>query len=117
MAASLDDILTTQKNGVVGINNISDVNLSSIGTLNSGEITAKTVFTSKYNYIVRISVIVAGSSTGMIYDANTTTAATTGARLAVIQNTVGIYDIKLACNNGIVIEPGTGGMVVAMTYS
>jgi hypothetical protein len=117
MAASLDDILTAQKNGVIGINNISDVNLSAIGTLNSGEITAKTAFSSKYNYVVRISVIVAGSSTGMIYDATNTGAATTGTRVAVIQNTVGIYDIKLACNSGIVIEPGTGGMVLAMTYS
>lgn len=41
--ASLDDILTTQKNGVVGINGLTQAFLRYIGTITSVSLSADTV--------------------------------------------------------------------------
>jgi uncharacterized hydantoinase/oxoprolinase family protein len=116
MGASLDDILTTQKNGVQGINGLTHATQNLAGTVNSYEISASTYLATNANWCAKVSVIVAGSTTGMIYDASSVTTAVTGVRLAVIPNTVGIYTINMPVNKGIVITPGTG-MIVAVSYS
>ena len=41
--ASLDDILTTQKNGVVAINALNNITLGAAGTVTSVTVTAPTV--------------------------------------------------------------------------
>lgn len=114
--ASLDDILTTQKNGVQGINNLNQTTQSVAATTNSYEISSTQFFKIAYGWVGKISVIVAGSTTGTIYDAASASLAGTGNRLAIIPNTVGIYTINMPVNDGIVVTPGTG-MVVAMSYS
>jgi len=67
-------------------------------------------------WVAKISVIVAGSTTGMVYDANSVAGAVNGNRLYVIANTVGIQTVMMPVNNGIVIVPGSG-MIVAVSYS
>lgn len=116
MAASLDDILTAQKNGVQAINSVNNTNQSLQGSVNSGEISTTKYFKTQYGWVARISVIVAGSTTGMIYDANSVAGAVTGNRLYVIQNTVGIQSVMLPVNNGIVVTPGTG-MILTISYN
>jgi len=114
--ASLDDILTTQKNGVQGINGLNHTTQNLAGTVNSYEISASTYLATAAGWMAKVSVIVAGSTTGTIYDANSVGTAVTGVRLAIIPNTVGIYTINMPVNKGIVITPGTG-MIVAVSYS
>lgn len=116
MAASLDDILTTQKNGVVGINGVADTMYNLEGYRNSREVTAKTSLQTGDSWVARVSVIVAGSTTGLIYDAPSAAAAAVGNRLFVIPNTVGIHEVKLPANQGVVVEPGTG-MILCVSFS
>ena len=114
--ASPDDFLTAQKNGVQGINALNHTTQNLAGTINTYEISAATYFATPIGWVAKVSVIVAGTTTGTIYDANSVATAVTGVRLAVIPNTVGIYTINMPVNKGIVITPGTG-MIVAVSYS
>jgi hypothetical protein len=114
--ASLDDILTTQKNGVQGINSLDSTTRNLAGAVNSGTITASTYLKTQYGWVGKVSVIVAGSAAGTIYDTSSVANASTSNRLAIIPNTVGIYPINMPVNTGIVVTPGTG-MVLAMSYS
>jgi len=114
--ATLDDILTTQKNGVQGINGVNTTTQNIAGKVNSYEISTETYLPTVANWCAKVSVIVAGSASGMIYDASSVASAGTGNRLAVIPNTVGIYTINMPVNKGIVVAPGSG-MIVAVSYS
>jgi hypothetical protein len=121
MAATLDDILTTQKNGVIGINQIYNTMLLQGGKVNSLEVSASKVISDKAGWIARVSVIVAGSTTGTLYDASSITSgvgvlAATGNRVAIVSNTVGIQTIDIPVANGIVFIPGSG-MIAVVTYS
>lgn len=116
MTASLADILTTQKNAVIGVNNLSDTLYNLEGFRNSREVSATALLQQGDSWVARISVIVAGSSTGLIYDAPSVGLAGTGNRLYVIPNTVGIHEVKLPANQGIVVTPGTG-MILCVSFS
>lgn len=77
--ATLDDILTTQKNGVVAINNLNQTLLSVYNNLNyvsgtttSNGINANTAVATSGGRLARMSVITAGSSAGTIYNYATT---------------------------------------------
>lgn len=71
--------------------------------------------------VCRVSVLVAGSAPGAIHDvtgadaAAAIAAAAAANQLAVIPNTVGIYDLDLPCASGIVYKVGTG-QTVAISY-
>lgn len=113
--ASLDDILTTQKNGVVAVNQIAENAFGVQGRKNALEITAPTVIHTGEAWVARVSVIVAGSD-GAIYDANNTAAAVTGKRLCIIPATVGIIDVLMPVTRGIVVSPGSG-QIVTVSYT
>lgn len=105
--ATLDDILTTQKNGVVAINNISQYlktanelivyyqgSSTSVGTTTSGKVI------SGSGRLVRISVITAGTTQGTIYNyltVPTTATSGTGATATVT------YSGTLSVTNGDII--------------
>lgn len=114
--ASLDDILTVQKNGVIAINNLYHETVNADGFLNALEITTKTLVQAGKGKVISVAVIVAGSSDGTIYDAASTAAAVAGRRLCLFDMAVGIYAIRMPVQQGIVIEPGTG-MTVSVAYS
>jgi predicted nucleic acid-binding Zn ribbon protein len=115
MPASLDDILTAQKNGVVAINNLAQTTIRSVGTQTSSTVTAATVVFTGAGFIVNFSVVVAGSANGMIYDGNTTSPAAADA-LCVTPTTVGVYSAGQVFTSGLVIVPGTG-QSINVTYS
>ena len=116
LMASLDDILTTQKNGVQGINSLTNITRNLAGALNSSEISTSTYFETAAGWVGKISIIEAGTTPGTIYDTTSVLAAATGNRLALIPNSIGIYTINMPVNNGIVVAPGDG-QIVAMSYS
>ena len=115
MPASLDDILTAQKNGVVAINNLAQTTIRSIGTQTSLTVTAATVVFTGGGYIVNFSVVVAGTAAGLIYDANNTSPTAPDA-LCVTPATVGIYSAGQVFTSGLVVVPGTG-QSINVTYS
>lgn len=79
-------------------------------------ITASTVLKASPGRAVRVSVIVAGSAAGSLNDCATTGAAAASNEVAVIPNTVGVYEIDWPCGTGIVIVPGTGQTLAAVVY-
>jgi hypothetical protein len=112
--ASLSDLLTAAKNIVTSVNQLGQTYLQVQGSKFYSDITAATLIQTGQGRVARVSVIVAGSSVGAIYDANS--AAATTNQVWVIPNTVGITEISLPVNNGIVVTPGTG-QTVAISYS
>ena len=117
--ASLDDLLTTQKNGVQAINSyVNALNLHA-GTNNTKEIAAATtqVIKTTSGWLANISVIVAGSTTGFIYDTNNSSNLT-GNRIYAIPSTlaIGVYQIQMPFAAGLTIVTGTGS-IVAIGYT
>jgi len=78
-------------------------------------ITATTVVKTTAGRIAKISVIVAGSGAGSVYDAATTGAAGAANEVAVIPATAGVVNIDFPVSNGIVVSPGTG-QTLAISY-
>lgn len=112
--ASLDDIVTVQKNGVTALNNINQTNPKTVGQLTSVTVTAATVIVSGSGRLVNFSVVVAGAA-GTIYNANALSPAASAA-LAAVPAVVGIYPAGLFFTNGLVVSPGSG-QSVNVTYS
>jgi hypothetical protein len=108
--ASLDDLLTAQKNGVVAINQVATNAFGVQGRKTALEITTDTVIHTGEAWVARLSVIVAGAAGG-VYDSNTVAGATTGTQLCVIPATVGIHEVLMPVTKGIVIKPGAGQKV------
>lgn len=105
--ASLDDILTTQKNGVVAANQIAENTFGVQGRKTALDLTAATLIHTGEAWVARLSVLVAGAA-GAVYDANTIATATAGRKLCVIPATVGIHEIFMPVSRGIVVVPGAG---------
>lgn len=114
--ATLDDILTTQKNGVIGLNNLNQTYAYLGGKLTSSTATSQVVAVTGSGRLVSISVIVAGTTNGTVNNAQTTTLAAASNALVAIPNTIGVYQCGCAFTNGLVITPGTG-QSVNVTYS
>ena len=114
--ASLDDLLSAQKNGVVNLANIVQAYLRVQGTMTSSTVSADTVIITGKGYLSRFCVIDGGSADGAIHNASSTVAATSGNTLCVIPQTAGIYDAGLVFNNGLKIVVGTGQKVNVTYY-
>ena len=114
MAASLDDILTASKNIASALNQLGQTYLTVEGSKSYTNITTATLVQSGQGRIARVIVVVAGSSTGSIYDAASVTA--TNDKLLTIPTTIGVGEANIPVNNGIVVAPGTG-QTVAIVYS
>ena len=112
--ASLSDILTTTKNIVTALNQLGQTYLDVEGTTSYTNITGATLVKSGQGRIARLVVVVAGSGTGSVYDASSATA--TNDKLLTIPTTIGIVEVNIPVNNGIVVAPGTG-QTVAIVYS
>jgi len=116
MTASLTDILTTQKNGVVAINNLAQATARGLGTQTSVTVTAATLIFNGPGYLVSFSVVVAGSSAGTISNTNAVSTVAASNALCVIPATVGVVKVGQVFSTGLVVTPGTG-QSVNVTYS
>jgi hypothetical protein len=105
---SLSDLLTAAKNIVLAINALAQNYLNVQGSINFAGITAPTVVKASSGRIARVSVIVAGSSTGFIYDGASLSATTKP--LYVIPMAVGTepYEVNMPTSFGLLVVPGTG---------
>jgi hypothetical protein len=113
--ASLDDILTIQKNGVVGINGLTQAVLRYIGTNTTASV-ATTLVVAGAGRVVNVSIVDGGSAEGYIYNARSAASLTDSQKLAVIGMTAGVTVLNLVFTAGLVIVPGTG-QLVNVTYS
>jgi len=112
--ASLSDILTAAKNIVTALNQLGQSFLQVEGSNMQSNITSATLVKTGQGRIARVIVVVAGSSTGAVYDASSATA--TNDKLLTIPTTLGVGEANIPVNNGIVVAPGTG-QTVAIVYS
>ena len=113
--ASLDDILTTQKNGVIAINSYVNLLTNHDGTSSTKEISTNKVINTSSGWLATVSVIVAGSTQGYLYDTNSTSA-TSGNRIYAVPNTLGVYQVQIPFATGLVFIPGTGS-IISVGYS
>jgi hypothetical protein len=116
MAASLDDLLTAQKNGVVAINTLGQATLRGLGAVTSSTVTATTLVIAGGGYLVNVSVVVAGSTSGLISNFASTTSVPASSALMATPTTVGVYRAGQVFTTGLVITPGTG-QSINVTYS
>ena len=114
--ASLDDILTTQKNAVIALNNYNRTIVLGQGTATSSTVSASALVVTGAGRLVSISVVEAGSASGKIHDASTVAGATAANAMAGIPNTVGVHMAGTVFTDGIVVIPGSG-QSVCVTYS
>jgi len=116
--ASPSDVLTALKNLVVALNAAAQAfnNVNGISTKEA--IKAPTVLKTTPGRVAAVSIIVAGSSTGMIYDS--TNLETLTAPLWVIPEAASTtgepYVVNLPTDSGIVVIPGTG-MSVTVSWA
>ena len=121
MGASLDDILTAAKNLVVATNSIaaairdgSQAYLNVNGALSAPGMTATALVKVGPGRVGSVSVIVPGTTTGMIYDSAGTASLVNP--ICVIPMTVGVFTVDLPVQFGVVVAPGTG-QTVSVGYS
>ncbi len=112
--ASLSDILTTAKNIATAINGVAQTYVAVQGARVQQNITGNTVVNNAAGRLAMVTVTTAGSSVGVIYDANDTS--TTTRPIYTIPNTVGVVFVNLPVVYGIVVTPGTG-QAVTVSYS
>jgi hypothetical protein len=107
--ASLSDILTAIKNLVEAVNNASQAYRNVNGISTKEAITVPTVVKTSPGRIAAISVIIAGSAPGTVYDSSQVSVPT--APLYVIPNTVGVFVVNLPTDTGLLVVPGSGQTV------
>jgi hypothetical protein len=87
------------------------------GTATTLDITAATVVKSSPGRVFTVSVLVAGSAAGGVYDNTLTTGNTVANQIGVIPNTAGVINFNaMPTTNGIVVTPGTG-QTLAISWS
>ena len=116
MSASLSDILTTQKNGVVALNNIASNNIKFQGTATSATVTANTLVVIGKGRLVNYAVVVAGTGVGGVYDSATIADAAAANQLCATVETLGVFETGQIFTNGLVIKPGAG-QSINVTYA
>ncbi len=107
--ASLSDILTVAKSLATAVNGLIQTYLNVQGAQNFAGITVPTVIKTSSGRIAVVSVVVAGSAPGMIYDASVLGATTKP--LCVIPNTDGPFVANIPTSFGLLVVPGTGQTV------
>ena len=120
--ANLDDILTTQKNGVVAINALTDVLAqfkaiyeSAVGSSSYLGVTEDALVYSGSGRLVNV-VVTAAAAGGTVHDASSVSGANSNNIIFPIPNTVGLSLVNFPFLDGIVIKPAAGS-VISITYS
>jgi len=110
--ASTSDILTTLKNLVVALNAAARAFIDVNGVSTAEGITAPTVVKTTPGRVASISIIVAGSTTGMLYDSpNLTQSAPLWVIPAAGATNGEPYVVNMPTDSGLMVSPGTGQTV------
>lgn len=87
------------------------------GTNTTLDITAAAVIKASPGRVYTVSVLVAGSAAGGVYDNTLTTGNTVANQIGVIPNTAGVLNFNaMPTAAGIVVVPGTG-QTLAISWS
>lgn len=116
--ASLDDIATIQKNGVIGVNTLNLTLVRLYGSTTSSTVvnTTPTQVIMGSGRLVNVSVTVAGTTPGIVYNSASTGAVAATNALVPVPNTIGVHPVNQLFTNGLVIVAGTG-QSLNVTYS
>lgn len=115
--ASLDDMLSCHKSGVVQLSLLATAQRRISGTVTTAVATSQTLVITGPGRLVRYSVLVKGSAQGTINNANSTgSAAATNAMTVTRDDAEGVYECGLEFTNGLVITPGSG-QSICVTYT
>jgi hypothetical protein len=114
--ASTSDVLTAIKNIVTALATAAQNYLNVQGLINAANISTPTLVSTKEGRICSVSVLTAGSATGLIYDGALLTATTKP--IYVIPTSVGTepYVVNMPLSFGLLVVPGSG-QVVTVSYS
>jgi len=112
--ASLSDLLTTAKNIASAINGVAQTYVAVQGARIQQNITATAVVNNAAGRLAMVTVTTAGTTVGVIYDADAT--GITTRPIYTIPNTVGVVFVNLPVVYGIVVVPGTS-QAVTVSYS
>ena len=114
--ASLDDILTTQKNGVVAINLLNQTGIRELGSITSNSVTAPFLVFTGAGRLVNFSIVAIGTTTGFIHNAASASAVSDANKLCAATNVLGVFPAGVNFTQGLVIVPGAG-QYLNVTYS
>jgi hypothetical protein len=115
MPASLDDILTAQKNGVIALNSIQQSLSSEVATTTTAVATSSTFVIAGKGRLLRFSVLVAGTAVGFVYNSATPSGGSSSNALVACPNMIGVYEANVVFDSGLVIAPGSG-QSISVTY-
>jgi hypothetical protein len=87
-----------------------------IGATTALNVTTTTLLKANPGRLVRIDVVVAGSTAGAAYDTNATGSTAASNQICSIPNTVGPIWLDWPAQVGIVLSPGTGRTLAAAYY-
>jgi len=110
----LNDIINVAQNLVRAVSTLTETYFKLQGTQRAAAMTATTLVSGSQGRLVQVSVIVAGSASGAIYDSSNASSLTN--QVAAIPNIIGVYNYNIPVTSGIVVAPGTG-QTVCVTYS
>lgn len=120
--ASLDDVVTVQKNGVVAVNSLvqsltqfKTIYESFVGNNTYLGVSADSLIVSGRGRLVNVSVI-AGASGGKIYDVASVANASDSNAIFTIPSSIGVTAVNFSFFNGLVIKPASGS-VISISYS
>jgi hypothetical protein len=115
---SLSDLLTAAQNLVKAVTSLAQNYLNVQGLTIASNIAAATVVKPATGRVVRVSITVTGSATGLIYDSASVN--TTTRPIWVIpeapQTSGEPYEVQLPVAYGILVVPGTG-QTLSVSYS
>lgn len=109
------DAVGAAKRALVNADNRIEAYALGGGKTATANISADAVVKNSGGRVCKVSVVTAGSAPGAIHNTATIGAAAAGNLLAVIPNTVGVFDVDMPCSAGIVYKVGTG-QVVAVSF-
>ena len=106
-------ILSAIQNIVTALATATQAYLNVQGQTNAANISVPTVVKASSGRIARVSIIVAGSATGFVYDGASLTATTKPLWIIpeAAQTNGEPYIVNFACSFGLLIVPGTGQSV------
>jgi hypothetical protein len=91
---------------------VSQTSYGNLGLVNTQlNVNSAIVLKKSAGAVMQVSVTLAGSAAGGVYDCAATANATTGNLVATLPNTVGPVTISFPCLVGITVVPGSGQRV------
>lgn len=120
--ASLDDVVTVQKNGVIAVNALVQtldvfraIYESFVGSNATTGLSSDELVASGAGRLVTVSVITAAAG-GKIYDVASVADAADSNAIYTIPNATGVTSVNFPFFNGLAIKPAAGS-VISISYS